>query len=171
MPEVVDGYNQVPLPGVSMRYSFDAADAPTTKQTQYYEMLGTRGVWHQGWKALTEHGPVPIGLGHFDQDHWQLFHTDVDRAEAHDLADQHPDKLEELKACGSRRPGSTTSCRSTTSGSSSSGRSSTRLPCQQAGSTSTTRAPPRSPRRRRPPPSTSPTRSWPRSSSPPTPKA
>jgi hypothetical protein len=98
MPEVVDGYQQTPLPGVSMRYSFDAADAPTTKQTQYYEMLGTRGIWHQGWKAVTEHGPVPIGRGRFDQDRWQLFHTDEDRAEAHDLADQHPGKLEELKA-------------------------------------------------------------------------
>jgi arylsulfatase A-like enzyme len=98
MPEVVDGYRQTPLPGVSMRYSFDSADAPTRKETQYYEMLGTRGIWHNGWKAVTEHGPVPINLGRFDQDRWQLFHTDEDRSEARDLADQHPDKLEELKA-------------------------------------------------------------------------
>jgi arylsulfatase A-like enzyme len=97
MPEVVDGYRQTPLPGVSMRYSFDAADAPTRKETQYYEMLGTRAIWHEGWKAVAEHGPVPIGLGRFDQDRWQLFHTDADRAEAHDLADQHPDKVQELK--------------------------------------------------------------------------
>ena len=61
MPDVVDGYEQTPLPGVSMRYSFDAADAPTHKETQYYEMLGTRGIWHKGWKAVAEHGPVPIG--------------------------------------------------------------------------------------------------------------
>ena len=53
-------------------------------------MLGTRGIWHKGWKAVTEHGPVPIGLGNFDEDRWQLFHTDEDRAEAHDLAEQHP---------------------------------------------------------------------------------
>ena len=99
MPEVVDGYEQTPLPGVSMRYSFDAADAPTTKETQYYEMLGTRAIWHKGWKAVTEHGPVPIGRGRFDQDRWQLFHTDVDRAEAHDLADEHPEKAQ-----GPRRP-------------------------------------------------------------------
>jgi len=96
MPEVVDGYRQTPLPGVSMRYSFDSADAPTQKETQYYEMLGTRGIWHQGWKAVAEHGPVPIGLGKFDRDRWQLFHTDEDRSEAHDLADQHPDKVREL---------------------------------------------------------------------------
>jgi len=96
MPEVVDGYEQTPLPGVSMRYTFDAADAPTQKQTQYYEMLGTRGIWHKGWKAVTEHGPVPIGLGKFDQDRWQLFHTDEDRSEAHDVAEQHPEKVKEL---------------------------------------------------------------------------
>src|SRR5215218_8827701 len=98
MPEVVDGYRQTPLPGVSMRYSFDSADAPTQKETQYYEMLGTRGIWHQGWKAVAEHGPVPIGLGKFDRDRCPLFHVDEDRSEAHDLAEQHPDKVEELKA-------------------------------------------------------------------------
>jgi arylsulfatase len=98
MPDVVDGATQTPLAGVSMRYSFDDPDAPTTKETQYYEMLGTRGIWHKGWKASTEHGPVPIDLGHFDEDRWQLFHTDEDRAEAHDLAEQHPEKVEELKA-------------------------------------------------------------------------
>jgi arylsulfatase A-like enzyme len=98
MPKVVDGYEQVPLPGVSMRYSFDSADAQTQKETQYYEMLGTRGIWHKGWKAATEHGPVPIDLGKFDQDRWQLFHVDEDRSEAHDLAEQEPEKLEELKA-------------------------------------------------------------------------
>ncbi|MCI0636246.1 MAG: arylsulfatase, partial [Actinobacteria bacterium] len=96
--EVVNGVKQSQLPGVSMKYSFDQPDAPTTKETQYYEMLGTRGIWHKGWKASAEHGPVPIDLGNFDQDRWQLFHVDEDRAEAHDLADQHPEKVEELKA-------------------------------------------------------------------------
>src|SRR5215218_1486238 len=96
MPEVVDGYSQTPLPGVSMRYSFDAADAPTRKETQYYEMLGTRAIWHEGWKAVAEHGPVPIGLGKFDRDRCPLFHTDEDHSEAHDLANQHPDKVREL---------------------------------------------------------------------------
>ncbi len=97
-PEVVNGVEQSPLAGVSMAYSFDDADAPTTKQTQYYEMIGTRGIWHHGWKASTEHGPLPSDIGNFDQDRWQLFHTDVDRSESHDLADEFPDKLEALKA-------------------------------------------------------------------------
>jgi len=82
MPDVVDGVKQSPVPDVSMRYTFDNAKAPTRKETQYYEMLGTRGIWHQEWKAATEHGPVPIDLGHFDKDRWQLFHSDVDRAES-----------------------------------------------------------------------------------------
>ena len=98
LPDVVDGHDQTPLPGVSMRYSFDSGDEPTRKETQYYEMLGTRGIWHKGWKAVAEHGPVPLGKGGFDKDRWQLFHTDEDRSEAHDLADEHPEKLEELKA-------------------------------------------------------------------------
>jgi arylsulfatase len=78
-----------------MRYSFDAADAPTAKERQYYAMLGTRGIWEQGWKAVTVHGPTS-GLGHFDEDVWQLFHTDEDRSEAHDLAEQEPEKLKQL---------------------------------------------------------------------------
>ena len=90
LPEIVNGYEQTPIAGVSMKYSFDAApDAPSAKQTQYYAMLGTRGIWHEGWKAVAEHGPTS-GIGHFDQDRWQLFHTDVDRAEAHDLAERAP---------------------------------------------------------------------------------
>jgi hypothetical protein len=78
-----------------MRYSFDAGDAPTRKERQYYAMLGTRGIWEKGWKAVAVHGPTS-GIGKFDEDQWQLFHTDEDRAEAHDLAAEHPEKLKEL---------------------------------------------------------------------------
>jgi arylsulfatase A-like enzyme len=95
MPDVVDGVRQAPMAGVSMRYCFDDADVPTRKETQYYEMLSTRGLWHNGWKVSTEHGPM-INKGAFDDDRWQLFHTDVDRSEAHDLAAEHPEKVEEL---------------------------------------------------------------------------
>jgi arylsulfatase len=94
MPAVVNGYEQSPLSGISMAYTF-MGDGPTRKETQYYEMLGTRGIWHRGWKAVAEHGPF-IGTGRFDEDRWQLFHTDGDRSEAHDLADEHPDKVKEL---------------------------------------------------------------------------
>jgi arylsulfatase len=96
-PDEVDGVKQEPLVGVSMRYSFDDGKAPTKKATQYYEMLSTRGIWHKGWKASTEHGPM-IDKGKFDQDRWQLFNVEEDRAEAHDLADKHPEKVKELAA-------------------------------------------------------------------------
>ncbi len=96
-PDVFDGAEQTPLSGVSMAYSFDDGDAPTAKETQYYEMLGNRGIWHKGWKAVAEHGPM-AGTGRFEDDVWQLFHTDEDRAEARDLSAQHPEKVEELKA-------------------------------------------------------------------------
>jgi arylsulfatase len=96
MPAKVNGVEQSPLSGISMGYTF-ASDGATRKETQYYEMMGNRGIWHGGWKAVAEHGPN-LGTGRFDEDRWQLFHTDEDRSEAHDLADQHPDKVEELKA-------------------------------------------------------------------------
>lgn len=78
-----------------MRYTFDRADAPTARETQYYEMLGTRGIWHKGWKAVTRHPPMS-GRGRFDRDVWELYHTDEDRSEVHDLADKHPDRLRAL---------------------------------------------------------------------------
>src|SRR5690606_16019027 len=58
-PDVYNAVEQTPLAGVSMTYSFDAAaDGPTEKHTQYYEMLGHRGIWHDGWKAVAVHGPM-----------------------------------------------------------------------------------------------------------------
>lgn len=88
-PDVVDGAVQNPLAGVSMSYSFEDADVPTQKHVQYYEMFGQRGIWHDGWKAVTEHGPIS-GIGDFENDRWQLFHTDIDRSESTDLAAEHP---------------------------------------------------------------------------------
>ena len=83
--------------GVTMPDVVDAsADAPSKKATQYYEMLGTRVIWHNDWKAVAEHGPMPSAIGNFDKDRWQLFHTEADRSEAYDLAEQQPGKLREL---------------------------------------------------------------------------
>ena len=96
MPKVYDGVEQYPLSGVSMCYSFDAApDAPTTKRRQYYAMLGTRGIWQDGWKAAALHAPL-TSKGHFDQDRWELYHVDEDRSESKNLAQEHPEKLQEL---------------------------------------------------------------------------
>ena len=95
MPKVYRGVEQYPLNGVSMRYTFDKAKAPTTKKRQYYAMLGTRGIWQDGWKASALHAPIS-GKGHFDQDRWELYHVDADRAESKNLAEKHPEKLKEL---------------------------------------------------------------------------
>jgi arylsulfatase len=96
MPKVYRGIDQYPLSGVSMRYSFDATPTtPTQKKRQYYAMLGTRGLWENGWKAVALHAPL-TGKGHFDQDQWQLYNTDKDRSESKDLAKDHPDRVQAL---------------------------------------------------------------------------
>lgn len=97
MPEYVKGYPQTPIQGVNMKYTFDDRDAPTRKETQYYAMLGTRGIWHKGWKAVTVHGPTS-GIGNFMEDEWELYNTDEDRSESHNLADKYPARLQELIA-------------------------------------------------------------------------
>jgi arylsulfatase len=96
MPAVYKGVQQYPLAGISMRYTFDAAPGtPTKKKRQYYAMLGTRGIWEDGWLASAVHAPIS-GKGHFDQDAWQLYHVDVDRSESKDLAKENPQKLQAL---------------------------------------------------------------------------
>ena len=58
-------------------------------------MLGSRGIWHDGWKAVTTH-PTISGWSNFNDDTWELYHTDTDRSEVHDLAAEHPEKVREL---------------------------------------------------------------------------
>ncbi len=91
-PALLEGVAQQPIAGTSLLYSFDAPTAPTRKQTQYFEMLGHRGIWHEGWKAVAFHR---IGTP-FDQDDWELYHSDQDFSECHDLAREHPEKLRAL---------------------------------------------------------------------------
>jgi arylsulfatase len=94
-PETLGGHVQAPFDGVSMRYSFDHATLPSARATQFFAMLGSRGIWHDGWKAVTTH-PTLSGWGHFGLDTWELYHTDVDRSEVHDLAAQEPERLQEM---------------------------------------------------------------------------
>jgi arylsulfatase len=95
LPEVVKGFPQVPLEGVSFRSTFDSDDEPTPKETGFFSMLGSRAIWHKGWKAVSVH-PTIAGWGNFEQDRWELYNTEEDPTEAHDLASQHPSKVQEL---------------------------------------------------------------------------
>ncbi len=95
-PAVVKGYTQNPIEGMSFKGTFENPDAPAPRQTQFYTMTGTRGIWHKGWHASTIH--TSIGdWGHFNQDKWELFNLEKDRNQMHNLTDQYPEKLEELK--------------------------------------------------------------------------
>ncbi|XOV89266.1 MAG: arylsulfatase [Pseudomonadota bacterium] len=92
-PTSYKGIDQMPLEGMSMAYAFGDAKAPSVRKTQYYEMLGHRAIYHDGWKAVTRHRPGSS----FDDDVWHLYHVAEDFAEIHDLAEVHPDKLAEMK--------------------------------------------------------------------------
>jgi hypothetical protein len=79
-----------------MAYTFDAQpNDPTQKDIQYFAMLGSRGIWKDGWKAAAIHAPLS-GVGNFDKDEWELYHVAVDRSESNDLAEENPEKLKEL---------------------------------------------------------------------------
>jgi len=94
-PKTIKGHVQSSFDGVSMRYSFDAGGSSSARSTQFYSMLGSRAIWHEGWKAVTTH-PTIAGWSHFNEDDWELYNTDVDRSELHDLAGEHPEKVREL---------------------------------------------------------------------------
>jgi arylsulfatase A-like enzyme len=104
-PVTVDGVDQLSLDGASLRATFDDGDAPSPRSTQYFEIVGSRSIVHDGWKATTDHVGAQIsverervpGSHDFATDRWALFRLDDDFAEAHDVADQHPDTVAELE--------------------------------------------------------------------------
>ena len=100
--EEIDGHKQMDLDGVSMRYSFDDNTAPTNHPEQYYELFGNRALYKDGWKAVTIHGNrmpwIINATASFEDDVWELYHIDEDFSESHNVADEYPEKLEELKA-------------------------------------------------------------------------
>ena len=98
-----------------MRYSFDAKpDATTKKKRQYYAMLGTRGIWENGWKASAVHAPLPARATS-TRTEWELYHVDADRSESTDLAKEASGEAQGAdQAPGSRRRRRTRCCRSTT---------------------------------------------------------
>ena len=98
-PATVHGIEQMPLHGVSMTYSFDEATAAERRLTQYFEMFCNRGIYHEGWTAVTRHSIpwVSTEMPAFADDVWELYGPD-DWTQSHDLADQHPEKLAELQS-------------------------------------------------------------------------
>ena len=100
-PQSVNGVAQMPIQGVSMRYSFDDPAAAERRETQYFEMFGNRGIYHKGWTAVTRHKTPWLLVGEtvpaFDDDVWELYDTSKDWSQANDLAKQMPEKLHELQ--------------------------------------------------------------------------
>ena len=98
-PSFVHGIQQMPLHGVSMAPSFSDAAAPEVRETQYFEMFCNRGIYHQGWTAVTRHS-VPWDMAtpmpDLDDDTWELYAPD-DWTQAHDLSKEQPEKLHELQ--------------------------------------------------------------------------
>jgi hypothetical protein len=94
-PEVLKGYTQAPIEGKSFAASFTTPDAPG-RETQFYSMLGMRALYQQGWLATALHPPLS-GWGHFKDDVWELYDLRSDRSQVHNLASDHPERLEELK--------------------------------------------------------------------------
>jgi arylsulfatase len=98
-PTFVEGVQQEPLHGVSMSGSFDDAAAPEVRTTQYFEMFVNRGIYHEGWTAVTRHS-VPwemgIELPPINEDQWELYGPD-DWTQSRDLAAEMPEKLTELQ--------------------------------------------------------------------------
>jgi arylsulfatase A-like enzyme len=104
-PRVVNGFPQDPIDGTSFAYTFDDAEAKGRLLTQYFEIMGSRAIYHDGWMA-SAFGPrapwipgAPPGIAEWtpDQDVWELYHLDEDWSQANDLADLMPEKLAQMK--------------------------------------------------------------------------
>lgn len=101
-PVEVNGVPQKPIEGTSMAYTFDRAnaEAKSTHTTQYFEMLGNRALYHDGWMASCMHGRMPwetSGTRDFAKDRWELYNIEDDFSQAEDLAEKYPDKLRQLQ--------------------------------------------------------------------------
>ncbi|MGH3703802.1 MAG: arylsulfatase [Agromyces sp.] len=104
-PEVVNGVTQKPMDGTSFAYAIDDADAEGRLRTQYFEIMGSRAIYRDGWMASAR-GPrlpwvpgLPPGIRTWtpEEDVWELYNLDEDWSQAHDLAAQHPERLAKLK--------------------------------------------------------------------------
>jgi arylsulfatase A-like enzyme len=98
-PTIVNSVQQAPLEGFSMLYAFNDSKAADRHETQYFEMFCNRGIYHKGWTAVTRHS-IPWAatkLPAFDDDVWELYDTNKDWTQAHNIAKDNPEKLAELQ--------------------------------------------------------------------------
>ena len=95
-PKIVNGTPQTPIEGVSMVYTFDDAKAKDRHKTQYFEIFGNRGIYHDGWLAGTVHRAAWECKPRqpFLEDKWELYHVDEDFSLANDLAAKNPDEAQ-----------------------------------------------------------------------------
>ena len=98
-PKSVNGTPQTPIEGVSMVYTFDDAKAKDRHKTQYFEIFGNRGIYHDGWLAHTVHRAAweASNRAAADEDKWELYHVEEDFSSTNDLAAKKPSKLKELQ--------------------------------------------------------------------------
>jgi arylsulfatase A-like enzyme len=100
-PKIVNGVKQRPMDGVSMLYSADAPKAAERRTTQYFEMFGNRGIYHDGWVACTRHSipwDMAAKIPPLKDDVWELYNVNEDFSQANNLAQKQPLKLKELQA-------------------------------------------------------------------------
>src|SRR5262249_50812525 len=102
-PDTLDGIKQKPLEGSSLVYTFDNAAAPTRHPVQYFEMLGNRGIYKDGWMASTTPLRLPwittVGQDPSPDDFkWELYNINADFSQANNLVDKEPGRLKDLQA-------------------------------------------------------------------------
>ncbi len=101
-PKAVNGIAQKPMEGVSMRYSFDDANAKGRRTTQYFELATNRAIYHDGWVACAQTGVPWVTLGKtlelMEKAPWELYNIEEDFSQADNLAAKFPEKLKELQA-------------------------------------------------------------------------
>ncbi len=100
-PSTIDGVAQQPIDGRSLLETLRDPDAEHPRDTQYWEMVGSRSIYHDGWKATTDHRPM-AGTGDFDRDHWTLVDLRADFSEARDRSAEEPDRTRSMVALWER---------------------------------------------------------------------